>query len=78
MTHSFFFHLSITNVNWVVNFSKNIYLGLLVFQLGIFVNVRTLLTNLIAAMYIILLKIDFVLSDHIKTNHLAAHLATWS
>ena len=44
VTHSLFIHLCITNVNWVFNISKkNIYLGILVYHLGIFVNVKTYL-----------------------------------
>ena len=61
------------------SFLINIYLGILVFQFGIFVNVKTLLTNwyilcLTAAMNIT----DFILSDHIekvlKTSQLAVNI----
>ena len=54
-------------------FLINIYRGILIFQLGIFVNVKTLLNyQLIHFMsyccfkHNILLKIDFVLSDNIE------------
>ena len=43
VTHSFFIHLGSANVNWVFNIS-NKYLFWF-FQLGIFVNVKTLLNN---------------------------------
>ena len=50
-------------------FLINIYLGILVFQLGIFVNVKTLLTNWYILSYCcyeqnMVHPIDFVLSDH--------------
>ena len=52
-------------------FLINIYLGILVFQLDIFVNVKTLLTNSYILSHCcyehnMLLTIDFVLSDHIE------------
>ena len=45
VTPPFFIHLGISNVNWVVNISNKYLFGYLVFQLGIFVNVKTLLTK---------------------------------
>ena len=48
-------------------FLINIYLGILVFHLGIFVNVKTFLTNSYILCLIVALNItDFVLSDHIE------------
>ena len=52
-------------------FLINIYLGILVFQLGVFVNVKTYIPIdtfyvLLLLCTLMLLKIDFVFSDHIK------------
>ena len=46
VTHSFFIHLGIANVNCVLNISNKYLFGYFVFfQMCIFVNVKTLLTN---------------------------------
>ena len=71
LTHSFFIHLGIANVNWVFNISNKYLFGYLIFQLGIFVNVNSLLANwyiLCHSCYVhnMLLKSDLDLSDHIE------------
>ena len=86
ITHLHFIHLCIAN--WVFNISNKHFWGILVFQLGIFVNVKTLLTNwyilcLIAAMYItccskLTLFSQIILKDTENQSFGCVHLATSS